>query len=352
MNEKGDAQMIEQEVKKIRLHWDWKVAEIPQQAVMRFAYEPTEDGVDNITVVLEMELAYLESQYCQWLWEELENKESILEAIKEKNIWEIEVTDEQGESSFVTLPSNRKEMYCGESKWTIGWEAPNLCENHTVQDGKYIIEWKKALPQETAMELTEWERFFQKEKLSQIENKNVLGIELFDRILVANQQENAVYKEIEKQTNGKVTFPGYTQMLTETRRKIHEINHATGALLGIKKGYSATEKMENIHGFQVDIFNAKNHAHHWNLNWICVQDLNEQFEKVLLAGEPNADTSNYFSRTILIAEEYPAIEEWLAEFYPKIYGENCKVTEEKILVISKEDLNQYWYEIKEEWRLL
>ena len=43
---------------------------------------------------------------------------------------------------------------------------------------------------------------------------------------------------------------------------------------------------------------------------------------------------------------------WLLEFYRKIYGKTTKIQEESLVTISLEELNQYWYEAKQKWRLL
>lgn len=347
-------------IRQVRLHWDWTLAILPREAIYRLAYEPVKEAKENESVILEMDLAYIQSHHCAWMDEgKPETDTSILEALKECNIEELEWQGtEEIRRSFLDLPSNRRSVYTTEKKWANEWEAPNLCEHHTIQGNRYILEWKKAEREEVDAKLEEWKIFFKSGNLCQIGwNQDALGTVLFDRILEENRKENAVWKRIEKLSGGEVTFPDYAEMLTKTRRKIHEINHATRELLGLKRGYLVTQITEQVHEMDIAILNAKNHAHHWNLNWICASNLenekeSQRLEQVLLAGEANEDTANYFSRTILVVEEKSKIEEWLLKYYRKIYGRKTKITGEKLLVITTEDLNQYWYEIRQKWRLL
>ena len=357
--------MIEVELenlRRVRIHWDWVIATLPKEAVKRLAYEPVNER-DNTRIILEMDYLYVKSHFCQMLEEgKPETEETILQALENKDIWELEIQKNVEWRSFLELPTNRKEIYASEEIWAVEWDAPNLCENHTKQGDTYCIEWKTPTIEEVAMTTEEWKNLLKKGDLSQINDNSItLGMTLFDCILLANLQEDSIWKRVEQLAKedgkGEITFPEYEQRIQETRRKIHTVNRATSELLSLKRGYQHTQITEKIHEIEITIQNAKNHAHHWNLNWICVpyltrQENKEKLEQVILAGEPNADTSNYFSRTILITENPEELAKWLLEFYRKIYGKTTKIQEESLVTISLEELNQYWYEAKQKWRLL
>ena len=57
--------MIEVELenlRRVRIHWDWVIATLPKEAVKRLAYEPVNER-DNTRIILEMDYLYVKSHF-------------------------------------------------------------------------------------------------------------------------------------------------------------------------------------------------------------------------------------------------------------------------------------------------
>lgn len=73
-----------------------------------------------------------------------------------------------------------------------------------------------------------------------------------------------------------------------------------------------------------------------------------------VAGEPNDDTKNYFSRNILIFNDNVNVEKTMLDFYRKVYKNKNKIEilNEKLLFTTNKEINKIWYDIHKEWNLL
>lgn len=73
-----------------------------------------------------------------------------------------------------------------------------------------------------------------------------------------------------------------------------------------------------------------------------------------VAGEPNDDTKNYFSRNILIFNDNVNVEKTMLDFYRKVYKNKNKIEilNEKLLFTTNKEINEIWYDIHKEWNLL
>lgn len=57
------------------------------------------------------------------------------------------------------------------------------------------------------------------------------------------------------------------------------VEHGRHEILGIKKGYICTEEYYPIHGTDVVILNAQNHAHLWNFDFALVEKIDNEKDK-------------------------------------------------------------------------
>lgn len=308
-----------EELKEVRILWDWQEAVIPIEYIKKLQYQEVKKNTYEIEcreVVLEMDLAYIKSHAL------IGDKEVTIEgSIQNKDIWSVELVT-KNEKMILTPPSYRKEIYCGEKEFVVSEDAENLCETHQIEGEIYRIEWKEEEEKDSCMSPREWSIFFQKANLTDISNiTHQLGIELVDRILFKNKEENL-----------------------DVIKRIHETDMRIGKIYSIKKGYTLSKEYYPLHGLDIFILNAKNHSHHWNFNFILVPNLKKEEQslyKVIEEGIPNEDTKNYFSRTMIVHEEKDSLQEDMLEYL-----------NENLIFVTYQELNQIWYEIHKEWNLL
>lgn len=308
-----------EEIKEVRILWDWKEAVIPREYVKKLQYQEVKKSNYEIgcsEVVLEIDLAYIKSHTLMD-----EEEVTIEERIQNKDIWSVELVT-KNESIILNPPSYRKEIYCGKKEFLVSEDAENLCEMHQIEEEIYRIEWKEAEEKDIYMSPREWSIFFQKAKLTDISNiTHQLGIELVDRILFKNKEENL-----------------------DIIKRIHETDMRIGEIYSIKKGYTLSKEYYPLHGLDIFILNAKNHSHDWNFSFILVPNLEKEEQslyKVMEEGMPNEDTKNYFSRTVIVHEEKDNLQEDMLEYL-----------NENLIFVTYQELNQIWYEIHKEWDLL
>lgn len=308
-----------EEIKEVRILWDWKEAVIPREYVKKLQYQEAKKSTYEIgcsEVVLEIDLAYIKSHTL------IDEEEvTIEERIQNKDIWSVELVT-RNENIILNPPSYRKEVYCGKTEFLVSEDAENLCETHQIEEEIYRIEWKEAEEKDIYMSPREWSMFFQKAKLTDISSiTHQLGIEFVDRILFKNKEENL-----------------------DIIKRIHETDMRIGEIYSIKKGYTLSKEYYPLHGLDIFILNAKNHSHHWNFSFILVPNLEKEEQslyKVMEEGIPNEDTKNYFSRTVIVHEEKDNLQEDMLEYL-----------NENLIFVTYQELNQIWYEIHKEWDLL
>lgn len=307
-----------EEIQEIRLQWDWQVAVIPKEYIKELQYKETASNGSEIEceqILLAVDLEYVSTH-------PLENETIMIrERIQAKDTWYIEVIT-QSEKMIFNIPSYRKEIYCSNKNILVGQDAENLCELHQIEKDSYIMKWRELGKQEISMNQEEWKILFEKDSLTKISNwKHQLGLELIDRILLKNREENL-----------------------DVIKRIHKIDTRTGEFYSMKKGYVLSKEYYPLHGVDIFIFNAKNHSHHWNFNFILVPNLAQKEQslyKIIEEGIPNEDTKNYFSRTMIVHNANEKLQEDMLEYL-----------NENLIFVTYQELNQIWYDVHKEWNLL
>ncbi len=326
-----------EDIKAVVLEWDWDKISIPNNKIKKLVYEEEKSNGREIWcnfVSIEIDLSFMQE----------DNK---IEKLQEKNIWNVAIIRKNNEEFTLTLPSYRKDNYCGETKEIdIAWEYENLCEQHEVKENTFLLQWNELKEQEMYISEQEMSKFFQKGNLSSIANlTHSLAVELLKRIIEQNTAEENTFNKIEKLSQ--IHFNNIEEANLNVKKQIEDaISHRM-------KGYKIEEKYEPIYGLDRYYINIKNRAQHWNFNFIFLTEL-ENLEKIICAIEPNEDTKNYFSRNILVFKDNVNIEETLIEVYKNIYANknSIEIENETLLVTTYSKINQVWYHIHKEWNLL
>ena len=311
-----------EETQEVRLQWDWQEAIFPREYVRKLQYEEgtkRNNEIECSKVILAVDLAYIKEHN---IVSPISKKEiTIFDRLQEKDVWNIVLITEK-EKYTLNLPSYRKESYCGEKELLVSEDAQNLCERHQVEKAIYTVVWEEIEEKEFYMSQGEWSIFLQKGNLTDISTiTHPLGIELVDRVLLKNKEENL-----------------------DMLYRIHEADTRRKEIYNIKKGYTLSKEYYPLHGIDIFILNAKNHAHHWNFNFILVPNLAQEEQnlyKVIEEGIPNEDTKNYFSRTIIVYDEKEKLKEEMLGYL-----------NENLLFVTYQELNKIWYEVHKEWNLL
>ena len=332
-----------EDIKSVVLEWDWNEISIPNNKIQKLIYEEEKSNGREIWcnfVSIEIDLSFMQ-------------EDNRIEKIQEKNIWNVAIIRKNNEEFTLTLPSYRKDSYCGEAKEIdIAWKYENLCEQHEVKGNTFLLQWNELKEQEIYMNEQEMSKFFQKGNLSSISKlTHPLLVEFLKRIIEQNEKESSIFTKIEalskKDNKPTIHFSNLGESIIHIKQQIENaISHRM-------KGYKIEEKYEPIYGQDRYYINVKNRAHHWNFNFIFLTEL-KNLEKIICEIEPNADTKNYFSRNILVFKDNVNIEETMLDLYRKIYSnrDNIEIENETLLVTTYSKINQMWYHIHKEWNLL
>lgn len=351
-------------MKEVKICWDWEDIVIPKEYIKELKYKYEKQRGEELycnNVILELDLQYIKTHNIA------ENEKlglTVFDSLQQKNIWNIEIVNDNNETISLILPSNRKDNYCKEEQYVIKWEAKNLCEHHKIQKNTYCIEWNEVEEKNTYMNPEEIRIFFKKQLLSKIFNGNhYLGTEVLSHILEQNRKEKSIsdrIEELSKKDNGvEVILHNFKEDIREIIYRIHDVDARRGKVYGIKKGYILTEEYYPLHGIDIIIVNAKNHSHHWNFNFVLIPKIEKEEDKksiyeVICNSEPKEDTKNYFSRTILVFNDEINVEEFMVKFYRKVYKNTNKIDikKEKLLFTTNKEINKIWYDIHKQWDLL
>ncbi len=330
-------ELKKEDIKAVVLEWDWDEISIPNNKIQNLVYEEEKSNRHDIHcnfVSIEIDLSFMQ-------------EDNRIEKIQGKNIWNVTIISKNNEKFTLTLPSYRKDSYCGETKKIdIAWEYENLCEQHEVKENTFLLQWNELKEQEIYMNEQEMSKFFQKGNLSSIANlTHPLAVELLKRIIEQNTAEENTFNKIEKLSQ--IHFNNIGEANLNVKKQIED------GISNKMKGYKIEEKYEPIYGLDRYYINVKNGVNHWNFNFIFLTEL-KNLEKIICAIEPNADTRNYFSRNILVFKDNVNIEETMLDLYRKIYSNrnNIKIENETLLVTTYSKINQMWYHIHKEWNLL
>lgn len=367
-----------EEIKEIQIFWqmdDW--ATIPKKYIKKLTYNGVKRRNNNNLinydfkiicdyVNLEIDLEYIKKQKlneysfsCEWNF-----TESIMDRLEDQNVMYLKIIDKNEKCIRMEIPKYRKDAYCGKSQSLYDGYAKNICENHEIKNNNYIIKWKKPEKEDIYMNQEELNMFFIRNNLIYIATKKqLLAIELIERILKQNYKENSIIDKIEKLSREDkgivVRFDKYKENIEKIINKLYTLDYPKKFMHGkIKKGYIVSEDYDPENGIPEDHVLFRNKAYQYLFSFLLVNKIDNKKDFLnlcrVMSLAPKDDTKNNIWKYILVFNDNINIEKYMLEYFrhsqPK-NNEEIIVTEKYMILTTNEEINKIWYDIYNEFDL-
>ncbi len=320
--------MIDNNIKEIRLCWDWQTVVIPKEYLKEFTYELKQNS-DNTELndcsklKLVMDLDYLKSHkvlngYMVGLEEGIEDDTLIINLLSGLDIWFIKVIYNDDSSKVLDLPSYRMNSTLKTTDWFNCFEK-NTCEKHQILSNSYVIEWQYPKLEEVYMNKETSLSFLQSIFLTHhLTYDKLNSFELFEYLLKLKGMDD--------------------NTLNQAKKDIYTICDNKYQNYVLPKTITQECHYTNINNTDLIEYKIHNKSSEWLLNFIFVNDLTDLNN--LLDLKIINDTTNTFSSNILIVNDNQTKDKVLS------LTKKLNLTLTKLIIITMDEFNQAIYDIR------
>lgn len=320
-----------EEIKEIRLHWDFESVIFPREKIKNFSYVLNENHVSYSKpfeswgkqfavslVSLEVDLEYAKKSYVYY-GEKEDKTKMAFPLLKSCTTWNLEIITNKEEAIGVIVPSFYKDLEMEKGGVNV-WNAKNYFENVLETKDSFVLKWEVDT-NKLQVTFEELESLFKTNRIGASKTGLLIQVELLNRLLKEKNEEER------RLVMGRIS-------------ELNRSNHYQFRYLkrGYKCNISSEENKITCH--------IKNKSYSGNIYYLFVRENKIEKQKLL---QDKLDTSHYFSRIILAFDKNINIEKTTNQFRNQWNEEEKKYFSEKLLWIDYEQLVQIWIELYKKW---